>query len=418
MSCSPNVDVETPPAGPAPLEGEVDVTDYDGSTRASTDEPYDYFQYVSGLGDIDGDGCDDFALSGSGGYGEETGFTPVATVLYGEPQPARERRWSAASTKIYGVTSGEVLGVGDLDGDGFPELALQTEHLGLRIFRGGPRSSVLQVEEADLVVDGEDRELLLPSAAHGGDVTGDGFADLVFGRYGDLRSIDSPTVYVIPGGRDIFSTSPLHYERDSAFQTAGLEGHVTPAALEDLNADGTADLVLTADNGDGSQVDVLVYLGGPTLTAGAASASPFAVSRQQQVYRVSSLARSDSRSPALLIGGAPQRLWTDLGEAPAELLLDTTASVISIGDLDGDGLDDMLAHDYRTASVFYGSSEFSSAQASPDAILHFPAEPLEILRSAPIGDFNCDGFDDLAVARSEIDSHTNSEVYIIYGAPR
>jgi|GEM_PF-2384982 len=411
-NCSPAVDVGPLPAEPRPLEGDIDVADHDGATHAQAN---DFFTELSGVGDFDGDGCDDLVVSGSSAYSENVGFAPLATILYGEPGPLRQRHWDHASTKIFGgTTSNRALGVGDLDGDGFPDLAVRTDERGLRLFRGGSRRPAeLHLDDADFTIDGDNRAMLLPASGHGGDVTGDGVADLVLGRYGDIRSAYSPTVHIIPGSEAFYAASSVRYDAAAVATVSVAGGTVEPVLVEDIDGDGVADIVLASDAGDPSQVDLSILRGGDALSGPVDLSTAAATLRLGSTPYVSSLHDSTSPTPSLLISAATLQVWGDLDAEP-RVLDSISGRMQSAGDLDGDGLGDVLVERRETVSVFYGTPNFRDGSIPPAATLHLPAAPLDRVRVAPVGDFNCDGFDDIAFSVARADS----SVHILYGAPR
>ena len=81
---------------------------------------------IAGVGDIDGDGLDDFMLSG---FDIEDPFRPTAWVFAGSPVPTAYDSVTEARWRIRGEPGAEctaplfVAGLGDIDGDSIPDLA-------------------------------------------------------------------------------------------------------------------------------------------------------------------------------------------------------------------------------------------------------------------------------------------------------
>ncbi len=108
---------------------------------------------VSGVGDVDGDGQDDFMVG-----------LPGANAVAGEV-----RVYSGASGAVLHTLSpggGAISGAGDLDGDGFPDFLV-----GPRAFSGRDGSLLFQVQLSDV---GE-------TVSSAGDVNNDCFADVIMG---------------------------------------------------------------------------------------------------------------------------------------------------------------------------------------------------------------------------------------------
>ncbi len=83
---------------------------------------------VAGLGDVNGDGCYDFAV-GASGYDGETTDEGIVYVFYGSPTgPALIPDWTAESDQVssnFGATLSEA---GDVNGDGYADLLVGADH--------------------------------------------------------------------------------------------------------------------------------------------------------------------------------------------------------------------------------------------------------------------------------------------------
>ncbi len=111
-------------SGPGRLSGDNSVSLADAIISGTVD--YDYAGFgVSGAGDVDGDGSDDFVV---GAYGDDTGasaagaaylfFGPVTGSMY--TTDADSALWGAVSSDY----AGQSLGAGDFNGDGFSDLLI------------------------------------------------------------------------------------------------------------------------------------------------------------------------------------------------------------------------------------------------------------------------------------------------------
>ncbi len=200
--------------------------------------------YVAAAGDVDGDGLADLLV----GLDTHAGPAPV-TLLYGGPRRAGEAPLQSAGPLLrHGEANtglAKVVGLGDLDGDGYADFALGgAPGVPLHVFYGRPARWVGAVQ-ADLAADAtihltDDAQLWGVAA---GDLDGDGLDDLLVRVRGEA------------GG-----AARLHRV---AGQEARLEGAVALAdagtsiagitevlgALGDLDGDGRAELGLETEDG-------------------------------------------------------------------------------------------------------------------------------------------------------------------------
>jgi hypothetical protein len=183
-----------------PVTGELDFADYDAFM--SWDEGYEF--QVFAAGDVDGNGTDDLILDD-----ERTVFV-MSTPLEGEvdveseawailepPRPTEEDPcWVDAHTHWYieYERDGSSAAVGDLDGDGFGELIVTNDHWneqwwerdpsepcastkGIAYIVQGPISGVIDLETTATVLEGEEDGAIAGDAGPMGDADGDGLAD-------------------------------------------------------------------------------------------------------------------------------------------------------------------------------------------------------------------------------------------------
>ena len=304
---------------------------------------------------------------------------------------------SDAMARLHGEASGDhaasLSSVGDINGDGRSDLWLGAPGCGTSegaayLFYG-PVSGEHSLAEADARIDGDvDHTYLGETVAGAGDQDGDGVPDLLLG--GAPASGDLPCAYLIHGPL----TGPVGFEAVDAtliddHDDSTLWHWVKPAG--DLNGDSIPDLLV----GEGS-----AYLGGGWMTEG-------------RVYVV-----QGPMSGALHSNSAQARITS------RELL-----DLASIGDTNGDGLDDFglvqeSGYSYSTngkgAWFFYGPVEgdlsFEDANGWWD--LDSSGEYIESL--APLGDSNGDGYDDFVLGAPYSDKEeTNSgKAYVVRGAVR
>ncbi len=336
------------------------------------------------IGDLDGDGHADLATGApfEGGAGR-------VHVLFGDGHGGFPRSLALAGRQTSAMFGG-ALAAADLNGDGRPDLAVGASNWSgaspgggrVLIYYGGApfdsaRHRTLQVAHA-----GAQFGFSLSC----GDFNGDGVADLAVGACGDANAGRTPAgrVYVYFGGPRMHDSPDVTLGSDAPDAQFGNAVDLGG----DLNGDGIADLAVSApwESSDGLRAGRgYVFFGG----------------------------RAPVTTPALVLRGLGP--WQQLG-APHY-----------VGDLDGDGFDDLLVANERGDGFEHASGTallFRGASAPSDV----PARTYRGEREGDgfgrwatnVGDVNGDGRADLAIAAwwSDVGGPTSGAIYLYAGGPQ
>ncbi|MEU4132340.1 FG-GAP-like repeat-containing protein [Streptomyces wuyuanensis] len=153
---------------------------HDPGAEAAAVVPDDAEEQDSAGGDFDGDGDRDLAV----GYRTPEGAAPLVVLS----DPARGRP-TASPTVLMGA-GGSALASGDVNGDGYDDLAVSTGG-GIVTYHGSPTG--LSTAGAPTLAVGADAEALTAQ-----DLDGDGYADLLAGS--EVIASGGPLGLTVPGG--------------------------------------------------------------------------------------------------------------------------------------------------------------------------------------------------------------------------
>lgn len=293
---------------------------------------------VAFAGDVNGDGVGD-VLVGAPGYGSaRKNEGEVRLFPGGIGGPPLQPAWSAAGGTPGLALGSAVCGAGDLDRDGFGDIAAGAPGSGyspatageVRIWHGSPAGPVS--EPGDRLVGPHRGSRFGGAVASAGDVNGDGFGDLLVGAdlYRNGQAAEGGA-FLYLGSGDGLAAAPA-WRAESNQQGARLGYSVASAG--DVNGDGYDDILVGAPWWFGSRPGqglVQLYLGGPSGPG----------------------ARPD---------------WSLVGDQPDERL---GQSVASAGDVNGDGFDDIVI----------GAPQYSDTGAQQGAVFVFPGSAAGLSRT-------------------------------------
>ncbi len=230
------------------LQGERSDADADGRVEGARNT---MGYWLSGA-DFDGDGLDELVTSDAyAGAAQEGQIYVVSSPELGTVDAPTEARAVITGMEIEGKVGNSATALGDLDGEGFPELGFLDRDETAWIF-AGPVYGEHYWDDADYALTGVDQTDERASQLASGDLDGDGQADLALSAQRDFGGTEPGDVWVVLG--------PLAEARlslDSAAQ-AHLPGEDAEDRLGwvvlsgDADADGVDDLWVSAVRDSGS----------------------------------------------------------------------------------------------------------------------------------------------------------------------
>ncbi|MBD2261264.1 FG-GAP-like repeat-containing protein [Pseudanabaena sp. FACHB-2040] len=397
---------------------------------------------VSGAGDINGDGIDDLIISAPNASPSNIYRSGQSYVVFGSDEgfgssfnPSSlngSNGFIINGTKGSGYSGSVAIGIGDINGDGFADIFINEQsnfdngsrrHIGRGyVVFGSDKdfSSQLNLNSLDgtngfLINGGDGSSRFRISANKAGDINGDGLDDfivgasqansgtgasyIIFGRKGGLGSslnlatLDGTNGFAINGTTlgDLFG---------SAVSSAG-----------DINGDGISDLIIGAPGVDGSSI----FLKGAGYVV-FGSKSSFGSS-----FNLSTLDGNNG----FFIERATSS-YDSLG-----------SSVSSAGDINGDGIDDLIISapnadlngrsDAGTSYVVFGSRsgfsnsfKLSSLNGKNGFVIGGTSSFAQSGRAiSAVGDVNNDGIDDIIIRAPGVGRNTPStagQAYVVFGS--
>jgi hypothetical protein len=429
-----------PGSASAQLTGKPDRVDYwhqDSPDIQGTNETGDSFGFSSVSGDFNNDSYPDLAVGVPGeAIGDLTGAGAVH-VLYGGASGLSSDGSQVWSQDTPGIQSapeafdlfGFSLASGDFDGDGYDDLAVGSvwESVGseaaagaVTIIPGGPGG--LTVEGDQLfsqdtagIEDSAESGDSCGTALAAGDFDHDGYSDLAIGcPFEDLTADDMGAVAVIYGSANGLGVegNQLWHQESPAIQGVGEEGDAFGSALTtgDFNNDGYSDLA----------IGVPQEAVGETPAAGAVNI----------IY--GGMAGLTSSQDQIWVQGSGGIVDSDQED-------DVFGTSLAAGDFNGDGFDDLAvgapgetvnaATEAGAVNVIFGAgggllSGGNQIWSQNSTGIGGASESDDGFGSTlTSGDFDNDGFDDLAVGvpfeniEGKAPITNTGAVNVIYGRP-
>ncbi len=375
-------------------------------------------------GDINGDGYDDLLVGAPGnfsGKGRANLFLGSSTGLASSPS------WAVYGSTVADSVGSRVSILGDVDGDGLPEIAVAAVgaagHGEVRIYRG---ASPLPSTTPTWILSGDQAGENFGFSITGvGDVDGDGYADLVVGspNWDGPSATDAGRAQLYLGGAGGLSTSPAWQLRGDLQASWALTGY--DLALGDFNGDGRSDLAVGAPkagisnffegavgvflgsvNGFGSQPDASFRGNASFEMVGLTVASAGDVDQdgREDLLIAAPGYSSGTGTPygrVYLYPGSTSGVsstaswWRDGQTLPNEQY---GRSLTGLGDLDGDGAAEIAISGLAEVVEIFSGIPFSGLQTQPSLTLTPPVSGVEFGRFVgAAGDIDGDGFAELVV---------------------
>ena len=396
--------------------------------------------YVTALGDVNGDGYDDFAFTYAGwhlqvAYGSSSGQPGSLQSIDAFEYPG--------SLFNYGPA-------GDVDGDGYDDLVMGLPYVhngtysngAIGVYLGGSSGLPAQPDQKLYWIRSSDDQLrsdLGSTVTMAGDVDGDGYGDLLVGASGDgtvgAQVVRKGRFLLFKGNSHGFDPTPAwsHWNPgdpsgyDGSYPFYGNHG----CTAGDVNGDGFADVLL----GSGEDKDhyLQVFLGSPTglLTEPDATYTTPDFDLTGPLVSCGGDADGDGYGDFLVkttdagvLGFAgegrdldTQRGWSAIGSGTGW----RCGQVVAVlGDVDGDGLDEVAlgmpvsgSGDRGEVRVFAGSA--GGVGASPVLTIYGQTDGDNFGQAVVrAGDLNGDGYEDMLVGAPGVGGH--GAVYAYFGS--
>jgi hypothetical protein len=383
-----------------------------GDSGCSAWSPVRYVDVGRQAQDVNGDGYAD--ITGSRYMRDPD--SSRAYVFLGGPVP------SSTPMELTGPDPAELFGsgiavVGDLNADGFADIAVSTYTYGsggrIYVYLGGVSLSTAPVATLAKA----DASSFGGSFAFAGDVNADGFGDLAVGASGDVQ-----------GGAFIFAGSALGPSVMPAFATSiALCDCGVSFGNGDVNGDGYSDLAGMfrgcCSNTDVRNDTVRLFPGNVSLSMGTTLATnllPTCGGYQSTV----AVGDVDGDDLADVVAGTPGEVRVYRGNAqfalaqPVELIGSRNfGDHVAVGDINGDGVADIVSIGNTGYVTSEGRVYLGGPTLNPNGDYVFTPEYFSSWNQfVSLGDVNGDGYGDFAAYDYDhYDAEPNS-IFVYYGA--
>lgn len=336
------------------------------------------------LGDVDGDGLVEVAV---GAY-QANLFAGRAWILKGSDLVGDASIDTVATATFTGETeyldAARVLaGVGDVSGDGVPDLLIGSDRAGTAWVVSGDRTGTASLATADTQIVGDGQAMFGTSVSKAGDVNGDGQNDLLVSAPNQGSGMGAGYLFLGPVNGTVNDEDAYSTYLGAAGDYAGY----TVTGGHDLDGDGLDDPIVASFYGPSAH--------------GAVWVMTHSTSGNQH------LSQADA-----VLGGTT---YTDR----------MATAVASIGDSNGDGYGDVLVGapgdtqgGSSAGAVYLLQGPLQSGDIATQAVSTFVGETGISLGGslADVGDLNNDTYSDICISAPARNSYEGA-VYVAYGTP-
>ncbi|MCZ8190006.1 MAG: FG-GAP-like repeat-containing protein [Microcystis sp. LE19-338.1B] len=355
------------------------------------------------VGDVNGDGFDDFVNSGSSSQGNQLtiGASTLTNVSTQRTYDLTANNSNLPSTNLIASPRTALIAHGDFNADGYADIASGSinktdgKTTELLVNMGNPITNNVIVGQTlySFASNNTQNELSIIQTSVG-DINGDGYDDLVVltgTNYGQPLLGNDYQINYFLGSASGLSSQFQHY-------SLGTLGYVPGIGVADINADGVSEVITLEYEFGGSSVEVELQT-------------------QVSVYQFNNDIHLPLSELSLSFLNSP---WTDNSNWYGDgfEVTDSVAinSSISSGDFNSDGIEDVLVSIAQTSwsevdgeqaspimrsTILYGTGKTNNFGQFQTNIIYNPNswnlyEPTNLPSpSVAVGDINADGFDDI-----------------------